>query len=438
MSSPVNATPASRRVPFNLLIKPTGAACNLDCSYCFFLSKEALWNASAQRMSKDTLEQSIRAFLDAQPDGDVVLGWQGGEPTMRGLGFFAEAVAFAESIARPRQRLMHSIQTNATLLDDEWGEFLAEKKFLVGVSIDGPRELHDRYRVNKAGRGTYDQVIRGWRVLEKHGVERNVLCTVNSSNADHPLEVYRHFRDDLGANYIQFIPIVERVEQGAEDLAENSWRDADGEYVLYRQSGAGVTSRTVRPEQYGDFLCAVFDEWFATDVGRISVQDFETVVGARLGMYSLCVHAPECGRAIAMEHNGEVYSCDHFVEPAYDLGNIHEESLSDLLLSPKQIEFGRSKRTSLPDQCLACPVRWACNGGCPKDRFVDTGDPARPLNYLCGGYKRFFGSTASRVDALALLVSRGRPASEVMELNLPEAGRARDLSSGPDGGERRQ
>lgn len=404
-----------RRVPFNLLIKPTGAACNLDCSYCFFLSKEVLWNADGQRMSRDTLAQSIGTFLDAQPDGDVVLGWQGGEPTMRGLGFFEEAVQIAESMRRPRQRVTHSIQTNGTLLDDEWGEFLAANGLLVGVSIDGPRRLHDRYRVNKAGRGTYEQVVRGWRVLERHGVERNILCTVNSANANHPLEVYRHFRDDLGASYLQFIPIVERVEDGSGELAENSWKDSDGEYVLYRQSGSGVTSRTVRPEQYGIFLSQIFDEWFANDVGTVSVQDFETVVGARLGMYSLCVHAPECGRAIAMEHNGQVYSCDHFVEPAYDLGNIHDQSLTDLLLSPSQIEFGRSKRTRLPDQCLVCPVRWACNGGCPKDRFIETDDPDRPLNYLCGGYKEFFGSSQGRVERLASLVAAGRPASAVLE-----------------------
>lgn len=235
------------RRPFSLIAKPTGAACNLDCSYCFFLSKEVLWESKAQAMTDDTLRAWLANFLDAQPDGPVTVGWQGGEPTLRGLAFFEDAVALAQRLKRPGQQVQHAIQTNGTLLDDAWGAFLAREQFLVGISIDGPRELHDHYRVNKAGRGTHDQVVRGLRVLQEHGVDTNVLCTVNAVNADHPLVVYRHFRDDLGAEFVQFIPIVERVEPGQEVIAESGWRDAEGAFVLYRQSGSGVTSRTVAP-----------------------------------------------------------------------------------------------------------------------------------------------------------------------------------------------
>lgn len=267
------------RRPFSLIAKPTGAACNLDCSYCFFLSKEVLWESKAQAMTDDTLRAWLANFLDAQPDGPVTVGWQGGQPTLRGLAFFEDAVALAQRLKRPGQQVQHAIQTNGTLLDDAWGAFLAREQFLVGISIDGPRELHDHYRVNKAGRGTHDQVVRGLRVLQEHGVDTNVLCTVNAVNADHPLVVYRHFRDDLGAEFVQFIPIVERVEPGQEVIAESGWRDAEGAFVLYRQSGSGVTSRTVAPEQYGRFLTTIFDEWVARDVGSVFVQDFDVALG---------------------------------------------------------------------------------------------------------------------------------------------------------------
>ncbi|MDN5571089.1 MAG: anaerobic sulfatase maturase [Propionibacteriaceae bacterium] len=402
------------RRPFSLIVKPTGAACNLDCSYCFFLSKEVLWEAKGQRMSDETLHAWLINFLDAQPDGPVTLGWQGGEPTLRGLDFFRQAVALAEELKRPRQEIQHAIQTNGTLLDDAWGAFLAEKRFLVGISIDGPPELHDHYRVNKAGRGTYDQVIRGWEVLQRHGVDTNILCTVNAVNADHPLEVYRHFRDDLGATFVQFIPIVERVAPGEEAVAESGWRDASGTFVLYQQSGDGVTSRTVRPEQYGAFLTAIFDEWVARDVGTVFVQDVDVALGALFGQYSLCVHAPECGAAIAMEHNGDVYSCDHFVEPEYRLGNVATDSFGQMLALPQQREFGRSKRTALPRQCIECPVRWACHGGCPKDRFATTRDGEPGLNYLCAGYYAFYSHITPALQRMGTLLRAGRPASDIM------------------------
>lgn len=397
-----------------MLAKPAGAACNLNCSYCFFLSKEVLWQVKSQAMSSETLRTWLVNYLDALPDGPVMLGWQGGEPTMRGLNFFHEAVRLAGELARPGQQLQHSIQTNATLLSDEWGEFLAEHRFLVGVSIDGPPELHNHHRVNKAGRGSYELVARGLRVLQEHGVDVNILCTVNAANADHPLEVYRHFRDDLGADFMQFIPVVERVEPGQEQIAESGWRDSAGERVLYRVAGGAVTSRTVGPEQYGSFLTAIFDEWVSRDVGQVFVQDFDVTLGALFGRHSVCVHAPECGTALVMDHLGEVYSCDHYVEPGYRLGNVATDDLRSMLARPQQVEFGRTKRTTLPRQCVECPVRWACHGGCPKDRFAISRDGEDGLNYLCAGYFDFFTHIFPAMARIGELIRAGRPAAEIV------------------------
>lgn len=405
---------AGRRRRFSLLAKPAGAACNLNCSYCYFLSKQVLWEPKSQAMSSDTLRAWLVNYLDALPDGPVSLDWQGGEPTMRGLDFFREAVRLADELARPGQQLQHSIQTNATLLSDEWAEFLAEHRFLVGVSIDGPPWLHDCHRVNKAGRGSHEQVVRGLRILQAHGVRVNILCTVNAGNADHPLAVYRHFCDDLGVNFMQFIPIVERVEPGQEQVAESGWRDSAGEHVLYRVAGSQVTFRTVGPEQYGRFLTAIFDEWVSRDVGKVFVQDFDATLGALFGRHSRCVHAPECGTALVLDHLGEVYSCDHYVEPGFRLGNAATDDLRSMLAHPRQVEFGRAKRTGLPRQCVQCPVRWACHGGCPKDRFAFSRDGEAGLNYLCAGYFSFFAHVWPAVAQIGELIRMGRPAAEIM------------------------
>lgn len=406
------------RVPMSLLAKPTGAACNLDCSYCFFLSKDLLWDAGKQAMSHEVLDAFVRNYLDSQPDGVVTLAWQGGEPTLRGLDFFKEAVALAESYRRPRQTVEHSIQTNGTLLDDAWGAFLAEQKFLVGISFDGPPRLHDAYRVNKAGRGSYELVRRGWDVLTRHQVERNVLCTVNAANAAHPLEVYRHFRDDLGAQFLQFIPVVERVATPQLPEAEAGWVDAEGRRLLYSQTGDAATSRSVPAEQWGIFLSTIFDEWVGRDVGEVFVQHFDTALAALFGRYSLCVHAPQCGTALTVEHHGDVYSCDHYVEPGYKLGNLLSDSLTDMVTSPFQRDFGRTK-ADLPRQCRECDVRWACHGGCPKDRFAMTADGEPGLNVLCEGYRRFFRHATPDLRRMAALVAAGRPAAEVMLSGRP-------------------
>ena len=410
-----------------MLAKPAGAACNLDCTYCYFLSKELLYDHDGQRMDEAVLETYLRNLLDSQPDGPVEVAWQGGEPTMRGLAFFRRAVRLAEELRRPGQRVSHTLQTNGTLLDDAWGEFLAEHRFLVGLSMDGPAELHDVYRVNKAGRGTHAQVVRGWEVLQRHRVDTNILCTVHHANADYPLAVYRYFRDELGARFLQLIPIVERVPATQLEFAEHGWRGTDGRRLLYQQHGDAVTSRSVDPRAFGEFLVAIFDEWLTRDVGAMFVQQFDVTLGNLFGRHSLCVHAPECGSAMAVEHNGDVYSCDHYVEPDYLLGNVAEASLQTMLRSPKQREFGLAKRTTLPQQCQECPVRWACHGGCPKDRFATTATGGLGLNYLCDGYYRFFSHAQTAMERLGHLLRRGRPAADIMTMS--------DLAEliGPDG-----
>jgi uncharacterized protein len=413
---PAGRAAATRRLPFSVLAKPTGAACNLDCTYCFFLSKELLYDHEGQRMGKAGLETYLGNLLDSQPDGTVEIAWQGGEPTMRGLRFFRRAVELAEELRRPGQRLTYSLQTNGTLLDDEWGAFLAEHHVLVGISMDGPEALHDAFRVNKAGRGSYTQVLRGWRILQRHQVEANILCTVHRANQDFPIDVYRHFRDELGAQFLQFIPIVERVRASDLMLAEQGWRPGDhgARTLLYRQRGDAVTSRSVDPVAYGEFLSAIFDEWVTRDVGTVFVQDFDVTLGNLFGQYSLCVHSPTCGDAIAVEHNGDVYSCDHYVEPDYLLGNVADSSLAELVASPRQRAFGQDKLASLPRQCVQCSVRWACHGGCPKDRFTTTADGEPGLNYLCEGYTSFYGHTTAAIRRIGRLLQQGRPAAEIM------------------------
>ncbi len=311
--------------PFHLLAKPTGAKCNLDCKYCFFLSKEMLYPGDRLRMSDQLLETYIRQLLEAQPSGEVNVAWQGGEPTLMGLDFFKRSIEYVEKYRKPDQRILHTMQTNGILLDDEWCAFFKEHNFLVGLSIDGPREMHDAYRVNKGGEGSFDQVMRAWETLHRHGVEVNILCTIHAANADHPLEVYRFFRDQLRAAYMQFIPIVERTTQELLPLANLGWGERPGaDRPLYTQRGTLVTERSVGAEQFGRFLIAMFDEWVRRDVGKVFVQTFDVALGSWLGQHNLCIFSPTCGSALALEHNGDLYSCDHYVEPDYLLGNIQQ------------------------------------------------------------------------------------------------------------------
>lgn len=414
MSSNQTVT-STARTAFHLLAKPTGAICNLDCTYCFFLSKDALYPGESMRMSSETLETYLQQLFDSQPDGPVSVAWQGGEPTLMGLDFYRRVIDLINRFARPTQIIEHTMQTNGTLLDDEWAIFLKQHSVLVGLSIDGPRTMHDQYRVWKDGRGSFDDVVTAWRLLQKHHVDTNILCSLSSANADHPLEVYRFFRDELGAKHVQFIPIIERSTPVDLDIAEKGWTDKPGRRrILYKQQGNLVTSRSITAQQYGTFLSTVFDEWISHDVGDVFIQIFDVTLGAHVGMYSLCVHAPTCGSALALEHNGDLYSCDHFVEPDYKLGNISQTPMIELATSVQQVQFGRNKQTLLPRMCQQCDVRFACNGGCPKDRFIDTPTGEPGLNYLCEGFQTFFRHVEQPMKRMAELISQGRFADEIM------------------------
>ena len=413
---PENAPPA-----FHLLAKPTGAVCNLDCKYCFFLSKEMLYPGSRFRMADDLLETYIRQIIEAHQVPEVNIAWQGGEPTLMGLDFFKRSVEIAEKYKRSDQQIIYTIQTNGTKLDDEWCVFLKQHNFLVGISIDGPRLMHDTYRVNKGGQGSFDDVMVGLDYLKKHQVDFNILCTIHAANQDHPLEVYHFFRDDLKAQFIQFIPIVERVTPESLPLADQGWSEYPGsKRPLYIQQGSLVTGRSVNSELYGKFLNAIFDEWVLRDVGKVFVQMFDVTLGSWVGQHNLCIFAPTCGNALALEHNGDLYSCDHFVEPDYLLGNIKETHMIELIASDKQRKFGQDKQDSLPGYCLECEVRFACNGGCPRERFIETPDGESGLNYLCAGYKLFFNHISRPMNIMTDLLRRGRYADEIMNILTAE------------------
>ena len=386
---------------FHVMAKPTGSACNLDCDYCFFLQKERLYPGSSFRMTDEVMESYIRQYLEAQKVPEVTITWQGGEPTMMGLDFFRRSVELARKYAPSGMRVEHTIQTNGMLLDEEWCEFLRENDFLVGLSMDGPRELHDRYRHDKRGGGSFDRVMRAARLMQENQVEFNILCTVNAANAGHPLETYRFFRDELGVNWIQFIPIVERVNR-------------DGSTLL--QEGDTVTDRSLDPEQWGAFLVEIFNDWLVRDVGEMHVNMFEAVFASWVGAPAMaCIFDETCGNALVIEHNGDLYSCDHFVEPGYLLGNILDTSLSTLISSEKQRRFGADKRNTLPALCRECKWLFACSGECPKNRFVTTPDGEPGLNYLCRGYKAFFEHVDAPMRAMADMYRAGRSPAEIID-----------------------
>ena len=391
----------------HVLAKPTGSTCNLNCAYCFYLKKETLYPGSRFRMSDEVLERYIVQLIQYHRSDTVTVAWQGGEPTLMGLEFYRRAIALQEKHRRPGMTFENTLQTNGTLLNDEWCEFLRENNFLVGISIDGPRKLHDTHRVDRAGKPTFDRVMHGLRLLQKHGVEYNVLVTVNQANADHPLEVYRFLRDEAKTSWVQFIPAIERVNKGN---------------VTPFQEGSEVSERTMTPEQWGKFLTTIFDEWVRHDVGRIFVQTFEAAVRSWMNLPSsgMCIFDPTCGHGLALEHNGDLYACDHFVEPGYLLGNITENHITELTGSDRQKKFGRDKLETLPRYCRECEVRFACNGECPKNRFMTTPDGEPGLNYLCTGYKAFFQHADRSLKILAGLIHRGLPATKIMDLLAQE------------------
>jgi uncharacterized protein len=417
LTFPRNAPPA-----FHVLIKPTGAICNLDCKYCFFLSKEMLYPGSRFRMADDLLETYLKQLLESHRTPEVDVAWQGGEPTLMGLDFFKRSIELVNKWKRSGQQIQYTIQTNGTLLNDEWCAFFKENNFLVGLSMDGPKDLHDVYRVNKGGSGSFDQVMRGANFLKKHQVDFNILCTVHAANQHHPLQVYRFFRDELSAHFIQFIPIIERVSASVLPIANEGWSERPGgERPLYTIEGNQVTERSVDAQAYGKFLIAIFDEWVKTDVGKIYVQHFDSALANWVGVPgAVCIFAETCGQALALEHNGDLYSCDHFVEPAYKLGNIRETHLIQLLSSPQQIKFGQDKKNTLPRYCRECEVRFACHGECPKNRFIKTPDGEDGLNYLCAAYKAFFNHIDETMKIMASLLRCGRFADEIMQMPAGE------------------
>ena len=409
--------PAGGPPGFHLLAKPTGSTCNIDCTYCFFLSKEALYPNDKSRMSASTLETYIRQLLESHRTPSVTVAWQGGEPTLMKLEFFERAVAYVQKHRRPGQEIKHTFQTNGLLLDEAWCAFFKKHNFLVGLSLDGPQEMHDAYRVDKRGDGSFHLVMRAWEVLRRHQVDVNILCTIHAANADHPLEVYRFFRDELHTEFMQFIPIVERATAELLPIANKGWGERPGgERPLYRQRGDLVTERSVGAEQFGRFLIAIFDEWVRRDVGKVFVQTFDVTLGSFVGQHNLCIFSPTCGNAVCLEHNGDLYSCDHFVEPEYLLGNIKKTHMLQLVASDQQRKFGQDKFDTLPQYCRDCEVLFACHGECPRNRFITTPDGEPGLNYLCAGYKRFFTHVDRPMRIMAELLRQGRFADEIMQI----------------------
>ncbi len=399
--------------PFHVMTKPAGAACNLSCEYCYYLEKEDLYPSNGlPRMSDETLETYVRDYIQSQETAEVQFAWQGGEPTLLGLPFFRKAVELQEKY-RGSKTVTNAFQTNGTLINKEWAAFFKEHGFLVGVSIDGPHDLHDHYRVDCGGRPSLDKVLRGWNHLREAGAEANTLTVVNRRNSREPERVYE-FLKSIGSTFLQFIPIVEREPDPTRspesiDFAGPPSHGDPGTPIP-------VTSWSVRPRDFGTFLNRMFDVWIRSDVGKVFVQHFDVALGKWVGTPGgLCAYAEECGRAMVLEHNGDLYSCDHYVYPSYRLGNIGEKGFAEMIDSPQQVAFGKAKRTELAEACLACSYRFACNGDCPKHRFVPTGKGKPGISYLCPGLKAFFAHIDGPMREMARLYRSGQPPSRIME-----------------------
>ena len=383
---------------FQLMAKPIGAICNLNCKYCFYTPKKELYPNIGVGMSDEVLEEYTRQYIGAMNIPEVNFAWQGGEPTLMGIEFFKKAIYYQQKYKKPGMQIHNTIQTNGVLLDDEWCEFFRENNFLVGISIDGPAELHDVYRKDKKGKPSINRVVRSIRLMQKHGVEFNILATVNRVNADYPLEVYKFFKEEVVASYIQFIPIVE-----VDDAGENGKIKISDESVL--------------PEQYGNFLSTIFDDWVKNDVGKVFVQIFDATLASWVNYPpAVCIFAPTCGTALIIEHNGDVYSCDHFVDPEHLLGNIMDTTLEELILSKEQVQFGQNKTDELSPQCEQCDFKFACWGACPKHRFSKDDAGEKRLNYLCKGYKEFFSQVQWPMQIMAALFNQNRAPAEIMQI----------------------
>ncbi len=412
---PETSKPASDS--FHVMAKAIGPICNLDCKYCFYLEKEQFYPENEKwKMSDERLEVFVRDYIAAQPEPEVTFAFQGGEPTLLGIDYFRKVVALQKQYARGKT-IANAFQTNGTLLNDEWGTFLAENKFLVGLSIDGPEDVHNANRVDKKGRDSYKDVMRGLNILRKYEVEFNTLTCVNSVTVQHPVKIYK-FLKSIGSKYIQFIPIVEReVDTAAAKLGLDFAAPPDLETPPPDGEAPRMSDLAVPAQAYGDFLCKIFDAWIKRDVGKIYIQLFDVALSKWLGVTGgLCYFSETCGRALAMEHDGDLYTCDHYVYPKYKLGNLMNNSLSELADSPKAKAFGEAKRDRLPQYCRDCSVRFACNGECPKHRFTFTPDGEWGLNYLCPAYKQFFKHIDPAMKIMADLYRRQQAPAAVMDI----------------------
>lgn len=395
------------RYPVYVTAKPVGAACNLRCDYCYFLEKKEAGQPA--RMSDELLLNYTEQYVHAQPGQDVLFTWHGGEPLLLGLDYYRKALRYQKPYRR-EYRIDNVLQTNGTLLDDDWCRFFKENNFLIGLSLDGPQHCHDHYRLDASQNGSFTQVMRGLELLQKHGVEYNILSVVNDYNARFPLEVYRFFKS-IGAQYIQFSPVVERIDTGTGKLHSQT---LPGSLFEENEEHPPVTPWSVSPIAYGSFLNAIFDEWLRHDVGSTFVTTFDATLAGYLGVSpGSCIWGETCGHAAALQLNGDLFSCDHFVFPAYRLGNIRRQTITELMLSPRQIEFGAAKRDTLPGVCRQCTFLQLCHGECPKNRFLTLPDEPYPLNYLCSGLKSYFAHTRPIFLKMAELLRQGKPASDV-------------------------
>lgn len=408
----------NKKKPFHLMAKPAGPDCNLNCTYCFYLEKEALFQSQkVHRMNDDVLEAYIKQYCESQNTPEILFAWQGGEPTLMGVEFFQKAVALQKKYAAGRP-VQNAFQTNGTLIDNEWCKFLAKEKFLIGLSLDGPRHIHDKFRVDRGGKPTFDRVMKALKLMKAHRVDFNTLTCVTRQNAQYAVEIY-DFLKSTGSTFLQFIPIIERKPD--DDAARLGLKLAMPPDLAGDDNDDRVMPWTVQPQQYGQFLIDVFDVWVRKDVGNVFVQIFDVMLNAWMGMPPpLCVFAEKCGDAMIIEHNGDLYSCDHFVYPEHRLGNILETPMDDLAASEQQTTFGSNKYDKLPDYCRKCDVFFACHGECPKHRFITTPTGEPGLNWLCEGYKLFMHHIDPYMKNMAQLLRQNRPCADIMAMIPPK------------------
>ena len=405
--------------PFHLMCKPSGPDCNLNCKYCFYTEKQTMMGADkATHMTDEVLEDYVRKYIAANPAPEINFSWQGGEPTLMGLDFFRRAIELQKRYSDGRT-ISNSLQTNGILLDDAWCEFLAKEKFLVGLSIDGPRHIHDKYRIDRGGNPSFDRVFASMKRLLEYKVEFNTLTCVTADSAEKPLDVYRFLKEN-GSGFMQFIPIVERMPN--EQDREIGLRLAEP-FPGKKQSESGLMPWSVAPEAYGRFLNTIFDEWVQSDVGRVFVQIFDIALAAWNGMEPpLCNFSRMCGNAMVIEHNGDVYSCDHFVYPDHLLGNVQKDDIRDMVNHPRVRTLGENKQKKLPRKCRQCDVLFACNGGCPKNRFAKTSSGEPGLNYLCEGYRMFFHHIDPAMKKMVGLLRQNLAPALIMEEDKRQTG----------------